>query len=409
MFIFLKSNVFFVRGAVKGCLYDFNTRNLYHLEADVVRMISNVLGKRYDELQELEEKELVKEFIENDLMILSNIMITNDIKKLITEKDSVDFAWIEVTTKCNLYCIHCYDSASPHEISVMSEKDFEKVHKFIKDCSIKRVQFIGGEPLLVGETLKTMIRLIRKDVDFLEVFTNATLLTDSWASFFSEYNVHVAVSVYSYIDIEHDKVTTVKGSHEKTNRGIEKLAYYRVPYRVCNVLMKGVEIGSQNTDLYTINSKKDIVRMSGRANFGLLSKELLKKRIITENTFSVPLNPKLSSRLLQGHNCFGHKVYISATGEVFPCVMERRWTYGNLIYAYEDTIHKVVDGYIAVRKEDINSCKRCEFRYTCFDCRPNSLEENLKVKPWYCSYLPEEGRWENLDSFIAVLIQQNTL
>ena len=59
MFIFLKSNVFFVRGAVKGCLYDFNTRNLYHLEADVVRMISNILGKRYDELQGLEEKELV--------------------------------------------------------------------------------------------------------------------------------------------------------------------------------------------------------------------------------------------------------------------------------------------------------------------------------------------------------------
>ena len=58
--------------------------------------------------------------------------------------------------------------------------------------------------------------------------------------------------------------------------------------------MNGIEIGKCNTDLYTINTKKDVVRMAGRANFHLLSKELIQRRLITEQTFSVPLNRKMS-------------------------------------------------------------------------------------------------------------------
>ena len=77
----------------------------------------------------------------------------------------------------------------------MNFDQFEKVHKFIVDNSIRKIQFIGGEPLILGDLLKEMIRSIRKDVDFLEVFTNATLLTDEWADFFAENKVHIAASV----------------------------------------------------------------------------------------------------------------------------------------------------------------------------------------------------------------------
>ena len=78
--------------------------------------------------------------------------------------------------------------------------------------------------------------------------------------------------------------------------------------------------------------------MTGRADFQLLSRELIKQKIITESTFSTPLNPRVSSRLIQGHNCFGHKIYISSIGEVYPCVMERRWSYGNLFNDFEKTL-----------------------------------------------------------------------
>lgn len=406
MYITLKENVYLVKGKVKGCIYDFNTGNMYQLDKNVVNLLDNVINKKEEEITAIDEREIVREFTENELMQYSEQICENDIKQLTDKPSSIEFAWIEVTTKCNLYCIHCYDSSSPHEAELMNFDQFEKVHKFIVDNSIRKIQFIGGEPLILGDLLKEMIRSIRKDVDFLEVFTNATLLTDEWADFFAENKVHIAASVYSYIAEQHDKVTTVKGAHARTNAGLKKLADRKVPFRVCNVLMNGIEIGKCNTDLYTINTKKDVVRMVGRANFHLLSKELIQRRLITEQTFSVPLNRKMSEKLVNGHNCFGHKVYISATGEAFPCVMERRWSYGNIYDNYTGTIERVGHGDIPIAKDKIESCKDCEFRYACFDCRPNSLGRELSEKPWYCTYEPESGEWCDSEEYINELIEQ---
>jgi hypothetical protein len=35
-------------------------------------------------------------------------------------------------------------------------------------------------------------------------------------------------------------------------------------------------------------------------------------------------------------------------------------------------------------------------RYTCFDCRPDVIGENLYQKPWFCSYDPYTGQWQDL-------------
>lgn len=205
MYITLKENVYLVKGKVKGCIYDFNTGNMYQLDKNVVNLLDNVINKKEEEITAIDEREIVREFTENELMQYSEQICENDIKQLTDKPSSIEFAWIEVTTKCNLYCIHCYDSSSPHEAELMNFDQFEKVHKFIVDNSIRKIQFIGGEPLILGDLLKEMIRSIRKDVDFLEVFTNATLLTDEWADFFAENKVHIAASVYSYIAEQHDK------------------------------------------------------------------------------------------------------------------------------------------------------------------------------------------------------------
>lgn len=409
MFLVFKPNVYLVKGKVKGCLYDFNSGNLYHLESSIVEILSSTINRDEKEITNTFSLKVIDEFIENNLIEKSKDKNISDICDLKSNSCKIDFAWIEITTKCNLYCIHCYDSASPQKNSVMSMDSFEKVHKFITDCGIKRIQFIGGEPLLYEKALKQMILSIRNDVDFIEVFTNATCINESWADFFAMHKVNIAISVYSYDSYNHDKVTQINGSHIKTNNGIHILANHNVPYRVCNVLMNGVDIGECSTDLYKINPNKDVVRMTGRANFGLLSEELIKKRLITKKTFSAPLNLKISRRLIKGHNCFGHKIYISTKGDVFPCVMERRFSYGNINNNFEDVLSSVQNCTTKITKETIDSCKDCEFRFTCFDCRPNSLGNSLNAKPWYCTYIPEKGEWEDVELFIQKLIKQYSI
>ena len=54
-------------------------------------------------------------------------------------------------------------------------------------------------------------------------------------------------------------------------------------------------------------------------------------------------------------------------------------------------------------KDKIEECSECEYRYACFDCRPNSLSRKISEKPWYCTYNPLTGNWEDIDGFILNL------
>lgn len=79
--------------------------------------------------------------------------------------------------------------------------------------------------------------------------------------------------------------------------------------------------------------------------------------------------------------------------------MERRIKHGTLAkddFQLNNNIRKFT-------KDKIKECSECEYRYACFDCRPNSLSKKLNEKPWYCTYQPLTGMWENIDEFISNL------
>ena len=81
--------------------------------------------------------------------------------------------------------------------------------------------------------------------------------------------------------------------------------------------------------------------------------------------------------------------------------MERRISHGSL---KKQTLKEVLNNDILnIQKDKIEGCKDCEFRYCCFDCRPNSLGKDVLSKPWYCTYNPHNGEWEDIDDFIKHL------
>ncbi len=97
------------------------------------------------------------------------------------------------------------------------------------------------------------------------------------------------------------------------------------------------------------------------------------------------------------HNCFSYKLYIDSKLNIYPCVMERRISYGNLKNAnLKQLLQKNIET-VNFTKDNIDSCKECEFRYCCFDCRPDSLLNDFHAKPWYCTYNPKKGEWNERD------------
>lgn len=357
-------------------------------------------GKFIAQSETLQQKKILEILKRENLLCIVDTPRSNSIEEIKIKDAGIDFAWIEVTTKCNLKCIHCYNESDAQCNEEMCLSDFKEVIDSLLKLNVPKIQLIGGEPFVNKSLLKEMLDYAIGKFQSIEIFTNGTLITSEWLDFLYANNIKIALSVYSYNDYDHDKVTGQLNSWKKTNEIIQKLHDKGITYRVSNTIMKDINIGEKNTDLYTLSNKKDIVRISGRANFSLLSDELIRKKLITTKTFENPIRKSLCQRVVSGHNCFRNRLYVVATKEVFPCVMERRWSHC-IIDSSSDI--RLNENILQLNKDKIEICKDCEFRYTCFDCRPNTLNGEFFEKPWYCTYNPYTGKWADVEEFIASL------
>ena len=392
---YLNENVYFVKGKQNAALYDLNKEKLYHINLDAKLLLTNILNNNLY-LPNDEQLNFLNTLYANGLITYEYVTYHN-ITDLVEDR-VIDFVWIEVTTYCNLKCVHCYDEVSSRTQRNMKYEDFKIIIDQLVEYGIKRIQLIGGEPFILGDRLIEFLDYTVGKFEYIEIFTNGTLIKEEYLSYLKEHNIRIALSVYSYEEEYHNKVTKCLDSWSRTNSIIKKLCEYAIPYRVKNVLMDGVELGIKNTDLYTLSKKKDIVRMVGRANIKLLNKDLLYRKLITENHFSRKISASLVKKLVSGHNCFASRLYFTVDLDVAPCVMERRIYHGNL---KNTNIKELIDDNIrTLNKDEIKGCQDCEFRYCCFDCRPDSLDNDVFAKPWYCTYDPYLGKWCDPHQFV---------
>lgn len=395
---YIEKDVYFVEGKINAAFYDLNKGELYQISKEAKELINRVVHHNKDltdsEIQYLNE--LV------DLKILTNDFVEFHHIKDLTKKANIDFVWIEVTNMCNLRCVHCYDDALSCNGKIMQINDFKHIVDELEKNDIHKIQLIGGEPFILGERLLEYLDYCLDKFDYIEVFTNGTLIKDEWYRYLHKNNIRIALSVYSYDEEVHNYVTQNEQSWRKTNNTIKKLKEYNISYRVKNVLMKNVDIGTKNTNLYELSHNKDIVRLTGRAKLNLISDDLLKKKLITENNLVYKINKELIKKCLNGHNCFARRAYFSVDLDVYPCVMERRLVHGNISNTELSTMMK--NEILNFNKDVISECRECEFRYCCFDCRPDSNGKNIYDKPWHCTYLPLKGKWhDNINEFIREL------
>lgn len=392
----ISDNQFIVDGKSKSCIYDLENKKLYHINHNLSNLLKRV--SKDNKNVSKEEKLMLEDLDKKGIHVESGIKQVEEIDESYNSVH-IEFAWIEVCTRCNLKCIHCYNESDAMCTDEMSFDDFVLLVDSLLSLGVKKIQFIGGEPLVIGNKLKDMIKYVYGKFDLIEVFTNGTLIDETWIKVFSEYGARIALSVYSYLEQEHEKVTQVKGSYNKTNQAILALKKNGIQYRVCNTIMDKVEIGEKNNELYTLSRRKDIVRMSGRGNLHLLNDELIKQKLITKETFSGQLNTAMVKQCMSQHNCFGSKIYVSSNLTVYPCVMERRFSHGNI---HDSKSIHLKPSILKMNKDHIKGCSECEFRYCCFDCRPDSLTEDIFSKPWYCTYEPVKGKWMEEEKFSKI-------
>lgn len=335
-------------------------------------------------------------------MIPHNSASAEEISPYQYEKN-IDFAWIEITQRCNLYCRHCYESSSKNvEISDMSMQDFETAVNALQSIGIQRIQLVGGEPLIHPQ-IAEMIKIAKDTFEFVEVYTNGTLLTEELLELITDRKVALAFSLYAADSAVHDYVTCTKGSYDLTIARIQKALDLGNTVRVASVEMK--DIPRYVFDDKRAMARADLPRVTGRAGLHLYSRDMLRRKLITKETFRKLLSADDFLRNQKVHNCFGARLYVDCKLDVYPCVMERRLTYGNL---KEIPVTQMVGAEPAfLTKDKIKGCKDCEFRYACFDCRPDSNGNEIYDKPWYCTYDPQKGTWADVEEFMDSFLENS--
>ena len=96
---------------------------------------------------------------------------------------TLDFLWVELTSRCNLQCVHCYAESSPNpeKRDVLVAEDYFIILDSAASLGCRKVQFIGGEPTLVKELPDLIIHAKKRGFEFVEVFTNVRWLRTSCA------------------------------------------------------------------------------------------------------------------------------------------------------------------------------------------------------------------------------------
>ena len=313
----------------------------------------------------------------------------------------LEFLWIEVTARCNLRCIHCYAGSQSGQDPGLPTGTIRKTIDQAAELGCRAIQFTGGECLLRKDLPLLLDHALNRGVSLIEVFTNGTLLTESLVKFFSRKGIQVALSLYSHRAEVHDRITRVPGSFERTLSALKLLLAHEVVTRCATVAMKPNEPDLGRTTYFLSQlgvacQWPDPVRPSGRGVELALWPDAYGRRCYqTQPNFQVSLTD--FHRNCRRNSCWCGKAALTSNGDVVPCVFARDQVAGHVP---EQTLAEIVRGekmrrYWSLTHDAVETCKLCEYRYLCPDCRALvlGLTGNLHAKSPWCTYDPRSGTW----------------
>jgi radical SAM protein with 4Fe4S-binding SPASM domain len=147
---------------------------------------------------------------------------------------------IELTSRCNLNCVHCYlhsglRGGGGH--AELSTARWMELIDQITDAGCLFLLFTGGEAILRPDFLEIYTYACKKGL-LITVFTNATRISDAVIEVFKAYPPRsIEVSLYGATAETYEKITRVSGSYEKCRRGIYALKDHGFRFSLKTMLM----------------------------------------------------------------------------------------------------------------------------------------------------------------------------
>jgi MoaA/NifB/PqqE/SkfB family radical SAM enzyme len=230
--------------------------------------------------------------------------------------DELDLLLLEITTKCNLKCVHCYADSGP-ELPLtrgMTQERWLEVLREAFAVGCRRVQFIGGEPTLHPDLLRLVGYAKEIGYKVIEVYTNGTVLDDRMLEYFYTHEVNLAFSVYGSIPATHDAVTERPGSFKSTIRNIRRSLELGLSVRATIVRME------QNA--HDVEAAEEMLKSMGVKSVGVD-----RLRGIGRGNVTLGIEDPM---LEMCRDCGRGQLAVDSEGNVFPCVFSKYYNLGHV-------------------------------------------------------------------------------
>ena len=84
-----------------------------------------------------------------------------------------------ITGQCNYNCLHCSVNAPEAPLGEFSFERIEELLDEMKDCGLKNIVLIGGEPLVRRDFMQIVDAILQRGMFVVQIFTNGSLVNDA--------------------------------------------------------------------------------------------------------------------------------------------------------------------------------------------------------------------------------------
>ena len=294
---------------------------------------------------------------------------------------------IELLTKCNLNCKHCY--LPEHCQNGLPTDKVKKILKELRALGVVNVTLTGGEIFLRNDIID-LIKYARNMHMRVILLSNGTIITEEQIFQISSlYITRFSTTIFSMNPFIHDFITQKEGSLKDLLIRLETLKKYNIPILIKMPIMKmnyssinEVEEYCKSNKFEFICSPSIFIKNNGDTSPKeyRLNEEEIGRILEKVNSGSNYLTHNLKMKKDYETVCpsFFYSLFINATGDIYPCP-NFPYKLGNI---FDNSISdiwfhsKKLKLIQSITKKEAKECDTCKFKDYCERCPGMAMLEN---------------------------------